>query len=493
MKKINLKVKQLLLATCLIFNFSACSFLDRIDPDKLGEKDFYKTEADMNLALNAAYDALKVNYYNNMYYWTEIRSDNTTLSGKTGNSGIYNDFDIYKLNSSNAEVQRAWYGLYTCIYRSNVVTDKIDAVKMDEVKKNQYKAQALFLRALSYYHLSQLFGDVPIVTKQLVTENEVLSYGRRPVAEVYDQIVKDLILVTESQLPDNWGFDGTNADFGRASKTAGYALLGKVYLTMAKRLNNGQRDTYLLSAKRALEKAFALKPFTDLNSINYAKVFGANNITCNEIIFQVMYLQGTDEGSPFAKNFQPENISGLISPVNGAGQNLPEENMIKEYEKNDNRKAISYTTSGATPYVKKYTDKADPQGRGGSCWIVIRYADVILMLAEVYEDMGIESTAITYLNMVRERAKLPVYEKTNDEYKSAYPTLKEAILHERRMELSFENHRWYDLLRFYTAEELITFLETKSAEGVGKRDLLMPIPLRETQLNPSKMYQNDGY
>ena len=96
-----------------------------------------------------AYDGLKTNYYNNMYYWTEIRSDNTTLASKTANSGIYNDFDVYNLTSSNAEVQRAWYGMFTCIYRSNVVLDYIDAVPMSDEKKSQYKAEARFLRALS--------------------------------------------------------------------------------------------------------------------------------------------------------------------------------------------------------------------------------------------------------------------------------------------------------------------------------------------------------
>ena len=86
--------------------------------------------------------------------------------------------------------------MFTCIYRSNVVLDYVDAVPMSDEKKSQYKAEARFLRALSYYNLSQLFGDVPIVDKQLNSEAEVLKYGRRPIAEVYDFIVKDLEFVT---------------------------------------------------------------------------------------------------------------------------------------------------------------------------------------------------------------------------------------------------------------------------------------------------------
>lgn len=280
MKKIKL-IKNIILFSCLITGFTACDFLERSDPDKLNKKDFYKTEDDMYQALNAAYDGLKTNYYNNMYYWTEIRSDNTTLASKTANSGIYNDFDVYNLTSSNAEVQRAWYGMFTCIYRSNVVLDYIDAVPMSDEKKSQYKAEARFLRALSYYNLSQLFGDVPIVDKQLNSEAEVLKYGRRPIAEVYDFIVKDLEFVTQSQLPDNWGFDGNNPNFGRASKTAGYALLGKVYLTMAKRLNDGATQDYLQLAKEALEAAYNVRPFGKLEDIAYGQ-----SIRCRQYYLQ---------------------------------------------------------------------------------------------------------------------------------------------------------------------------------------------------------------
>ena len=437
MKRIK-SIKNIILLGYLIIGFTSCDFLDRSDPDKLNKNDFYKTENDMYQALNAAYDGLKTNYYNNMYYWTEIRSDNTTLASKTANSGIYNDFDVYNLTSSNAEVQRAWYGMFTCVHRSNVVLDYIDNVPMDDEKKSQYK-------------------------------------------------------VTQSQPPYNWGFDGRNPNFGRASKTAGYALLGKVYLTMAKRLNNGATQDYLQLAKEALDAAYSARPFGELKDIAYGKVFGVANITCNEIIFQVMYLQGTDEGSYFAKNFQPLSATGIISQSQGLGDNIPENDLIQEYETGDMRKVVSYKTYGTTPYVNKYVDLGDSQGRGGSCWIVLRYADVILMLAEVNEALGLEPEAITYIDMIRTRAKLKSYEQAPESYKNDYPTIKDVVLHERRIELAFENHRWFDLLRFYKPDDLVKFLNDKSVQGCSKRDLLLPIPWREVSINPSEMYQNDGY
>lgn len=93
------------------------TFLDRSDPDKLNKNDFYKTENDIS-GIKRSLRRIKTNYYNNMYYWTEIRSDNTALASKIANSGIYNDFDVYNLTSGNAEVQRAWYGMFTCVHWS---------------------------------------------------------------------------------------------------------------------------------------------------------------------------------------------------------------------------------------------------------------------------------------------------------------------------------------------------------------------------------------
>ena len=116
------------------------------------------------------------------------------------------------------------------------------------------------------------------------------------------------------------------------------------------------------------------------------------------------------------------------------------------------RKVVSYKTYGTTPYVNKYVDLGDSQGRGGSCWIVLRYADVILMLAEVNEALGLEPEAITYIDMIRTRAKLKSYEQAPESYKNDYPTIKDVILHERRIELAFENHRFFDTRTWKIAE-----------------------------------------
>lgn len=133
----------------------------------------------------------------------------------------------------------------------------------------------------------------------------------------------------------------------------------------------------------------------------------------------------------------------------------------------------------------------------------MRYADVILMLAEVNNLMGNDGVAIQYLDMVRQRAGMPDYatSRLNPDYSARYPTLKLAILHERRVELAFEHHRWFDLLRAFTPTELIAYFKAKpqAAYGIAKlanislKDRYYPIPFDEVKLDPVKMKQNPGY
>ncbi|MEN0055585.1 MAG: RagB/SusD family nutrient uptake outer membrane protein, partial [Mucilaginibacter sp.] len=140
---------------------------------------------------------------------------------------------------------------------------------------------------------------------------------------------------------------------------------------------------------------------------------------------------------------------------------------------------------------------------GGNDWILMRYADVILMLAEVNMYLGNTADAIKYVDMVRARANMPTYEVSSQDptYASKYPTLKLAILHERRVELAFEHHRLFDLLRTFTTDELVAYFHSKNQADFGSallsnfttKDRFFPIPFNETKLNPVKMYQNPGY
>ncbi|HVU84669.1 MAG TPA: RagB/SusD family nutrient uptake outer membrane protein, partial [Puia sp.] len=223
-----------------------------------------------------------------------------------------------------------------------------------------------------------------------------------------------------------------------------------------------------------------------------------------------VYKQGdATYSSSLAKNNQAkgEFINSLFKSQGAGG--LFTKDLLNEFETGDLRTnySVKYATSTKAYFITKFRDSsaaATDQGYGGNDWILMRYADVILNLAEVYMLLNDEPTAITYLNMVRARAARPDYAAmlANDAgYAARYPTLKLAILHERRVELAFEHHRWHDLVRFFNPDELVAFFKAKDQanydnsplSNITTKDYYFPIPLAEYKLNPEKMYQNDGY
>jgi hypothetical protein len=211
-----------------------------------------------------------------------------------------------------------------------------------------------------------------------------------------------------------------------------------------------------------------------------------------------------------ARNYQArgEFVNSLFESK-GAGE-VVKQDLVKDYESNDVRKEFSVKYAADSKvidwFVTKFRDistKAGKNGWGGNDWILIRYADVMLLLAEAKMHLGKDAEAIVLLNEVRERAGLTSFAEARKDatYNAKYPTLKEAILHERRVELAFENHRWFDLVRNYNAQELVTYFKAKNQADYGNakisnistKDRYFPIPFDENKLNPEKMYQNPGY
>lgn len=471
-------------------------FLNLTDPDAFDVTKFYKTEQDMNDALTASYSATRT-FYNYMYYVTEMKSDNTNTTNTGDSGGLYSTFTTHNVSSNNAIVGYVWNGLYNCIYKSNLVLSHVDNVTMSDSSRVSIKAQAKFLRALSHFYLIRLFGEVPVCDKLVETTAEAKLAHRQPINDAYALIVQDLKSVAEAkELPTF--INGSSPNFGRITRTAGAALLGKVYLTMAATIVG--QDTCYNAAIRYLNLACELKGFTDFPaSLTFPKVFGTANEGNDEIIFQCMYLANTTEFSTFAYDFQPYGQTGLTSAKVGRGCNLGEKNLYNEYEKNDRRLGATMlaTADGNYYYSKKYVDLTSPLGYGGNNWIELRFADVFLMLSEAYERVNQLDLAKSYLDKVRVRASLPKYDIASAEYHTAYPTLRDAIFHERRMELAFENQRWFDLQRQYPIKtNLVAHMQ--SFDGPKYKlfkeyELLLPIPYEEVQINPVNFIQNPGY
>lgn len=487
-------------------------FLVENDPNSIPAGTYFQTENDVLLAVNGAYQSLRSGdgLGENSGLYTDERSDDTGRNDNQSNAGEPFQFNDFSILPSNTYLKRHWLALYTTITRCNQILDNIDKVKYaSNDTKAVYAAETKFLRAMTYFHLVRKWGDVPLVTKQLNTIEEVSANTFREKKEkVYELIVADLKEAAESPLPNHQPL----ASKGRVSKAAAHALLGKVYLTMATTLDAANRAANLASAKTYLTSAYTMRTFGQLKEIPYADVFNVDKKSTNpEIIFQIVYKQGdiTYSSSIAANNQAKGETINSQKPGTGVGGNVTPD-LVKEYEDGDLRKdfSIKYANDATVKdyFITKFRDvsaAAGTNGYGGNDWILLRYADVILMLAEVNLYLGDDKTAVTYLNQVRERAARPAYEamQTDAVYTKKFPTLKLAILHERRVELAFEHQRWFDLLRFFTTDELTAYMQSKSQadfgtaklSNFGKKDRYYPIPFDEYKLNPTKMYQNDGY
>ena len=490
--KINMRNIKTLFAAGVIVLLSASSckkdFLELAPISQQNGNNFYKTAEDMKNALTAAYGGLQYGglYYSSMHVIGDLRSDNTEITNPNAGADLQAVDNFTNLPTTSTS-SITWAGHYQAIQNTNIVIEKIEPVAMDATLKARYTGEAKFLRALMYFNLVRIFGDVPLVTKVINNPQEGYDYGRESTANVYAQIIADL-QAAEASLP----FEYTGVDIGRATKGAAMSLLGKVYLT--------QKNWNLAAAK--------LKEVIDQTASNkyqllptYAGVFGVANENNRESIFEVQFKRAsTGEGSPFTNQFAPIGSgTAVVSVGNPLGQNIPTANMNNAYETGDLRKAVSMRTSyvlGANTvnhnYVVKYSGTPAANLDSDNNWIVLRYADVLLMYAEALNEQGYvaDGPAFTYLNQIRTRAGLP--SKTSNNANAALRVANQAdfrlaIEQERRIELAFEGHRWFDLIRTDRA------LAVLGASGMQPHHNVFPIPQTQIDINPGKITQNPNY
>lgn len=505
----------IILMIMVVLGLSACreDFLDLSDPNAVSADTFLSSEAEVEVAVNGIYYAIRSNNAigESSALYTDERSDDMGRNDNQSNAGEPFQFNDFSILPGNTYLKSHWSALYTIVARANYVINNIDEVPYsNESLKSSHMAEASFLRGLAYYHLVRKWGAVPLVTQQVKTPDELEEITFRVEEEkVYELIVSDLQLAIASTLPDHQPLSGK----GRVSKVAAYALLGEVYLTMGSNGVVGQNpSTYFNLAKENLNQSYNRRNFGDLKEISYTSVFDVDQKSTNpEIIFQIVHRQGDQNlSSSVARNNQAlgETVNSL-SPATGTGTRVNLD-LVNEYEANDPRKEFSVKFAEAPTvqqwFITKYRDTSDAagvNGFGGNDHILMRYADVILLLAEVNFRLGNEAEAIIMLNQVRERAGLPLYEAAMQDpsYSSKFPTLKLAILHERRVELAFEQKRWYDLLRAFSPQELTAYFQKKNQseygianlQNISEKDRYYPIPFDEYNLDTEKMYQNPGY
>ena len=476
----------------------------------------YTSEGDVLLALNGAYNLMRNNNAmgEESDLFTDQRSDDTGTNDNQSNGGQPFQFGNYSIDPTNVYLESHWSAMYQAIAQCNSVLAGIPKVTFTDSLRGPYTAEAEFLRAMLLFDLVREWGDIPMSTVPLTSPAQITeSTFRVPQAQVYQQIISDLVNASKGGLP----VVQPSGNRGHASQQAVNFLLGQVYLTRFATLDGGNNGTSpngdLDSANYYLTACYNERTFTNLSSIKYTDVFSVTDKTNNpENILQIVYVQGdVTYHSSIAADAQGLNFyTNSLKPGTGVGDNVTHD-LVNEYEVNDPRGTfnMTYDTSSSIKdwYISKFRDTsaaAGKNGYGGNDWILMRYADVILMLAEVSMYQGNTAQAIQYIDMVRVRSGLPTYETsstTDPVYMQNFPTLKLAILHERRSELAFEHHRLFDLLRFFNINDLVTYMHSKSQANFGlaqlanftTKDEYYPIPYSEYILNPTKMYQNPGY
>ena len=482
------------------------SFLNLTDPDKFDETKFYQDTTDMEGLLASAYAGMRP-AYDKLFFVTEMKSDNATTTDTGTSGGLYFNFVNHTVNSSNSIVAEIYNAFYFCIHRCNLLLEHIDDVEMPDSDRQRMKGEARYLRALSHFYLVRLWGPVTIMRHSITGSAAATALKRNTVEEVYDFVIEELKAVSEyGILPATC----TESRFGHASQAAACALLGRVYLQQAATQDKPERYN---DAIRYLEKSISVSGYAGLEKA-YNKLFTLEGQFDNEIIFPIMYMPNASEGSNFAQYFQPLGATDLTSTLPGRGFNVGQENLFNEIEDNKQgfptqdrlRSSVAIRKySDGTYYTKKYVD-LNASGYGGNIWFETRFGDVYLMLAEAYERVegNGSATAISYLNKVRQRpsSTLKSYEESmqNEAYAKAYPTLRAAIFHERRVELCFENQRWFDLMRLYpNPSDFVAYMHSVQEPNVGGKysnfqayEMLLPIPYDEVFLNPG-LGQNPGY
>ncbi|MEJ7739360.1 MAG: RagB/SusD family nutrient uptake outer membrane protein [Chitinophagaceae bacterium] len=473
-----------ILAISAILVMFSCSkdFIELTPISTVSTDALYKTDKDFKDAEIGIYNVLQTQYQN-MWLFGDMRGDDSWDELVKGTAATMDNFTI---NNDDPVIKSTWQNYYNVINRANTLLTRIeDAETTIGPNKEIYMGEARFLRALAYFDLVRIYGDIPIVTT-LLSIDESYKSGRQKVDKVYDEVIIKDLLDAENKLPAKYA----GADVGRATKGAAKALLGKVYLT--------RHDFVKAEAKlqELTTMGYALLP-------NYNDLFDyTKDEHHSEYIFDIEYEQGITEGNCFTTNFSPKNpdIASFYGVTGGQnGNNNPPKSLFALFPAGDLRKDITAadghtdkngvfhplipTSNDVQTFTKKYMVRLLASCDSRANWKVIRYADVLLMYAEALNENGKTSEALNYLNTVHKRAGLAAYANLSQ------AETRENIILERRLELSFEGHRWFDLLRTKRA------LSVMAPFGMKDYMTVYPLPLSEIQLinDPAILPQNPGY
>ena len=497
--------------------------IDLYPQSNITTENFFKNANDVQIALNGCYNALRDPLLEE-WKLTELRSDNTIMwssNSKSVPNRDLSDLDLFIPSTSHAAIYNYWIANYFNIRNVNNIlnslnvnytpsTSKLTAetttVEITDAQKKTLSSEAAFLRAYHYFNLVRLFGGVMVIHEP-VNPFEAIDINRSSVDETYKLIIADLTYAIENGSTLKYASIPA-ANLGKVNAWAAKALLAKVYLTL-----NRKAEAIPLLNDIITNSGYGLVT-------NYADVFSITNEMNKEIMFAIRYKAGgIGQGSPFPNLFAPELSGVAVINGDGSGQNAPCLELSNAYSVAtgavDLRKAASIATYGTqlnNLYPKKMISQVSLKSDAENDWIVIRYADVLLMLAEA---QGNTAASLALINQTRVRAGLPALTATTVTTTAIFES---ELAKERRLEFTFENMRWFDLLRYKTtmpSQDIVATIKANYSamwtthyskypspaptlatiqSQVTDQKLLLPIPQREIDNNTKLVIpQNPGY
>ncbi|HVX41013.1 MAG TPA: RagB/SusD family nutrient uptake outer membrane protein [Gemmatimonadaceae bacterium] len=515
-----------LLAGALLAGCQDKSFLTENPQGIVAPTNFYHTEGDAQSALTAAYATFvdehsplsNSDYFGrNLFMLIEYPTEVTTSRLSAANErSMIGDF-YFQFSSSHGYLQTVWEAAYFGINRANTVIDRVPSIDMDTVRRAQIVGQAKFLRAMHYYFLAGLFGGVPLKLHETQAINGK-NLPRATAAETWAQIEKDLTDAA-AVLPTSW----PSGDFGRATKGAALTLLGKAYLQAASTGAGSAGDF-----QKAIDAFHQVQTLGYSLDPDYASLFDGTNEQSKEIIWSIQNVEVDGAGGYLDQWFAP-NTSPSIYHAGSQNQFQAERPFYDSYNPNDIRKAGTWLTSfvnngrtitwswtsgiekssayGSTgPVPRKYLDfNAPSNGAGGIDYPYLRYADVLLSLAEAIDNVsGPNAEAYALVNQVRARANVPPMTPGLSQQ-----VFKDSLYVERRFELAMEGHGVFDMRRDWefaksrveanmaqgkklNVKPFTSSVEKYDASPIPDKWKLYPIPVTACELNPL-LTQNPGW
>jgi len=448
MKKNSIAI--LLLIPIFICSCNESEFLNEV-PNAISTESFFNNSAEFEQGVNACYAGLRSVYSGafagSFLLMGEFRSDNTTVEVTNLNAALAWMYDLDKFieNEGNPHLLETWNNAYAAIGICNNLLHYIDTKGAGIPEIERYKAEALFIRALLYYHVALYWGNVPMVTSKVNSMAEAFAVNKQVSREiVYDQIVADL-QEAKANLPES--YDGANQ--GRVTSGAARTLLAEVLMWQEKYVEAEVELTAVISSNK----------YRVLDA--YKSVFSIDNELSDEIIFACQFYAGAPftHGSNHMYTYSPTNTDRLPFAQDNitTGINIPTQSLIESFEESDDRLNMIDTTfidatlgddfrGSIVPYTTKYWDPNHTvRFVTGSDVPIYRYPHVLLMLAECYLRTG-NGDPVPLVNQVRQRAGLLGLSNV----------ALDDIIHERRMEFHCENDRWGVLVRTGKVMEVMT-------------------------------------